>query len=525
MSNLTPAMPYRSIAIESPLRVYGNNCIVDGGEFTNSLKDSTSNILNVTIGPGQYIINKTLLVLTQYHLLDIDLSPFSERGKVLIMAMYCPCSNQNLSSFYYRLAYLSENGQQLLPLASINSSSDSDICSQCQTIILGTINFAKDTTGKVINSTNSSPLRRNILSYINNPILNVQGEDMEVMPFDRLTDRLCGLMYGQTGGTGSKGRTGTTGGTGHSGTTGGPGYSGGTGGSGYAGAGKSYFHTQCQPDSVWSIVHELDEKYVVVQCINTYDEVIIPKSIKFISSSELKISFGKELAGYAVCIGGKRPGSALGVSNSTSAASNTSSSNSSTNICVSGGAKGDQGVRGDLGPVGPAGVPGCPGSPGIPGRDGRDGCVGPPGPPGPKGDPGPPGSPGCPGPPGQITPGMLASLLSAQQIPCSSIKGHSDVNSALIYLTDEIDALNQGNASNINLTLPTDLVAKYGLSGFPSATPGFYDIKLDKMIEVLMYNDMMFAAILRSILAKLDPPIELEFGDQMAQALLRLGSM
>lgn len=523
MSYITSAYPYKSVATESPLKIYGNNCIIDGGTFSVSLKDTTSNTIQVAINPGQFLMNNTHLVLTQIHNLDLDVSSFSDLGTVLVLGQYCPCTNLSLSSFYYRLAYLSENGNQLLPIASLNSTSGSDLCSTCQTLILGTINFSKNVAGKVINVVDTTPLRTNVLSYINNPSLSVEGSTYEVMPFDRLTDRLCKLFYGQTGGTGSRGATGGVGISGGTGATGTVGITGGSGGTGISGAGKSYFHTQCTPDSIWTVTHELDEKYVVVECINTYDEVIVPKQIKFISPSECKISFGKEVAGYVICVGGRRGGSAIGGDEESS--SSTSSTTSTTSTCSQTGASGSQGPRGDQGPSGPQGPPGCIGMPGIPGRDGRDGCVGPIGPQGPKGDPGPPGPPGCPGPPGQITPGMLASLLSAQQIPCTSIKGNSDVNSALIYLSDQVDTFTDLNAADITVTLHRDMLMRFQLSGSPSETPEYYNVKLDILSKALVANDIVYAAALKAIIKIVQPIISLDLDDQVIKALQRLGAM
>ena len=388
MSHITPAMPYRSAASESPLRIYGQNCIINGGEFTCTLKDNTSNIINVTISPGQFLLSNTLLVLNYNHVLDLDLTPYSDRGTVLVLAMYCPCSNLSLSSFYYRLAYLSENGEQLLPAFVSNSSSSTDLFETCSSLILGTVNFSKDLSNTVFLLDNNTPDRKEILSYINNPYVIINNIEHEIMPFDRLTDRLCELMKNQTGGTGNSGTFGLTGGTGNIGNTGNTGETGDTGGTGIPGAGKSYLHLQIQSDSIWKINHQLDEKYIMVQCINSNDEVILPKSIKFIDNNLVLVDFGREVKGKAICIGGKRGGSAIGLSN------NTSYTNLDRIFSITG-LTGATGSRGDRGPQGIQGIQGPPGDPGAAGRDGRDGCCGPVGPRGPKGDPGVQGPPGC----------------------------------------------------------------------------------------------------------------------------------
>lgn len=496
MSHITSPMAYRSMMSESPLRIYGNNCIVDGGELYGSLRDTTSNVLQVNINPAQLLMATTLLITSQTHTLDIDLGPYSDQGSVLVLAIFCPCSQKQNSTLQFRLAYRSIDGAELLP--KVTSDIDNvDIIEQCSSIVIGTFGFSKNADGQVIGIQQTTPLRSNINSYITNPVLNILTHNYEVMPFDRLTDRISALVKGQTGGTGSSGARGPIGQTGGTGNTGGLGTSGGTGGTGIAGAGKSYFHTQCVPDSVWTISHELDEKYVVVQCMDTYDQVIIPKSIKMVSPSECKISFGKEVAGYAICIGGRRGGPAIGGDSEYP----SSGSSATTQICVSSPSDGGsqvQGPRGDPGPKGDPGPPGCVGTPGPPGRDGRDGCPGPIGPQGPKGDPGAPGSPGCPGAPGTVSPSSIAALLSAQQIPCTNIAGHNDVNSALLYLYDEYKVFEKPHASDINTTLHNDVISQLGLDEYKEIidlnNDGQHDtdsldysfVKMDKVINAII---------------------------------------
>lgn len=519
MPYLSDAMPYRSMMAESPLRIYGDNCIVDGVELVGRLQDTTSNIYTVDFKPGQLLMSNTLLVLNNTHTLDIDLSPYADTGVLLALAHYCPCTQNSLSSFYYRLAYVSANGGKLLPLAGAGGETSSiDLISQCSTIVLGTFSFSKNVKGDIINVVQTTPLRNLILSYINNPKISIANGLFEVMPFDRLTDRLCRLMYGQTGGSGARGRTGGTGNSGGTGETGGVGESGGTGGVGIPGAGKSYFHTQCSPDSIWTIQHQLDEKYIMVQCVDVYDQVIIPKSIKLISPSECRVSFGKEIAGYAVCIGGRRGGPAIG---GTGSSAGGTSGSATTQICVSSGTPGTQGPRGDTGPAGPAGPPGCPGLAGPPGRDGRDGCVGPIGPQGPKGDAGPPGAPGCPGAPGTINPAAVAAMISAQQIPCTNISGRTDVNSALLYLFDNLNP----DPAKMVYTSETLPLARLGISYTQIVGTNYSTTELKKIIDILISNQYVLLKTVRALYDSVNPVIKLDIDENVLKALKLLSSL
>ena len=488
MSHVTNPIPYRSMMTESPLRIYGNNCIVDGVNLSGIITGEETNTLKVSFQPGQLLMSNTLLVLNQLHELEIDLSSFSDTGTVLALAHYCPCTQAKLSSFYYRLAYLPQIGNKILPTVAGTDTAGHDLIEHGSTIILGTFSFSKNTDGYLNNFVQTTPNRHNILSYITNPAVDIGNDEFEIMPFDRVTDRLCSLMYGQTGGTGARGRQGVTGGTGGTGNTGGLGDSGGTGGTGIPGAGKSYFHTQCNPDSVWTVQHDLNEKYVVVQCMDVYDQVIIPKAIKLVSPSEAKISFSKEIAGYATVIGGRRGGPAIG--GTAVDATSTSEATSSTTICVSGsgGETGPQGPRGDIGPQGTPGPAGCPGTPGPPGRDGRDGCPGPVGPQGPKGDPGPAGAPGCPGAPGSAS-SSGGSVLSAQNIPCTNIGGRIDVNSSLIYLYDELQTLSIPPTSQIEHTDYTEYFERLGIDN-EIADTDFSTASTQLVLRTLMRNQI-----------------------------------
>lgn len=517
MGHITPAMPYRSVALESPLRIYGHNCIVNGGDFTLSREDNT---LKVKISPGQYILNNTLLVLNYYHDLDLDLTPYSDLGKILVICSYQPCSNLQLSSFYYRLAYLSTTGQELLPPFETNTLNKTDIFEISSNLILGTISFKKDNNGNIITVKDTTPLRTRIESYINNPFIKIKSSSYEVMPFDRLTDRLCYLFNGQTGGTGGIGETGSSGGTGNTGEIGPPGPTGGTGNTGIAGAGKSYLHTQCTPDSVWTILHELDEKYVVVQCVNSQDEVILPRSIKFVSPSEVKVSFGREISGYAIIIGGKRHGAAIGGNQEVPPSSNQSNSN--TQFCPNPGPEGKPGPRGDTGPQGPQGPMGPIGPQGIPGRDGREGAQGVPGPQGPKGDPGPPGPPGCPGPPGptyQITTQAVTSVVDARSLACTDFYGQLTIDSALKKIKDLFDHF---YSEYVDVYTDIRRLQRLKVKYDTTTEPELGAVNLRTYLETLTDNQYVMLAVLKALYDTIEPIVHIDIDESIINTLQRI---
>lgn len=274
MSYISEALTYRSFLVQSPLKIFGSNCIVDGAELLGTSLSSNSSIVVINISPAMYIISDTLFVLSQSYTLDLDVYPFDDKGQIVVLAHFIPCEEINKSNFFYRLAYISSKNSGLHPFLSYYNST-LDYADEYPTLILGTFKFIKNANGYIQSLVNTTPDRLEIDSYITNPNINISDTtSLEVMPFDKLTDRIALLLKnnikepktggtggtGNTGGTGSTGRqgcrgpvgcpgprgnTGGTGFTGGTGGTGGPGYTGGTGGTGgrglrgFTGTGKT----------------------------------------------------------------------------------------------------------------------------------------------------------------------------------------------------------------------------------------------------------------------------------------------
>jgi hypothetical protein len=521
MAYQTSIIPYKSGLGESPLRIYGNNCIVEGGTFISNLSSDNGNVLEVIISSGMYIMNNNLLVLSNNHKLDLDLSPYSSNGTIIVCAVYTSCSVEYKSSFYYRIAYMSEDGNHILP----NDSNFDMFAENNNIIILGTINFSKDNNGQVINQFNTTPNRRNILSYIINPRLIIKDFTYEVMPFDRVTDRLSELLYNQTGGTGGTGGMGVSGGTGGTGAIGMSGGTGGTGGMGVAGAGKSYLHIQCNADTTWTVNHDLEEKYLVVQCIDNDDKVIQPKNIQYISQSQLKVFFSEPISGHVICVGGRRGGSAIGGDgpgtggNSTSNGSSESSNGVNINVDSGPPIKGEKGDRGDPGPAGANGAVGPMGQIGPPGRDGRDGCQGPQGPRGPKGDPGPPGVAGCPGPPGEpanINRDMITSLITAKDIPASPIYNQTNIQDILnAYLA----VFDNFYVEYVDCYYDHSTFKSVGIEGYSVYNDTYGLTNLWWLLSIIMSNQHILLQMLRNVNTT---PIEIELNDSTINSIVRI---
>lgn len=397
-SYLSNPIVYRSIFVESPLRIYGDDCIVDGCNLAHELIDNR--IIRVTISPSSFLLGNKYLVLSESYTLELDCSIYDTNSQLLLLCHFINCNEDLGSNVIYRLAILPPIQPKLMPVVNYNSTS-SDIVDSCSSIILGTFSFEKDSMGLITNCYNSSPNKKDPWSYINNPRLKVSDNTtLEVMPYDRVTDRMAELIAGNTGGTGPIGLQGPTGGTGGSGSTGDTGGSGGTGSLSRLTAAKQYIHKQTSPNSIWQIFHNLDEQYVHVQVYDQSNKVILPKEIVLINKKILEIQFGQAVTGIASILAGPYVPNVEDdcVNFNVTQIIYTGGSGESPTITVSPtltGGTGNTGHRGERGQIGPAGPQGPSGLQGIPGRDGRDGCQGPPGPQGPPGEKGEPGEPGC----------------------------------------------------------------------------------------------------------------------------------
>ena len=269
---ITTPIIYRSILIENPLKVYAHmNCIVDGALVNGFISDSSKGILQFDITPGLFIVSDTLLVLSDQYTLYLPVNPYLPNGKVAVFFSYCSCSPNNQSAVYYRVGYIPKDQYIVYPTCPSSSDSSVDIIDECGTILLALFSFEKSDSGEVIRLLNETPDRNLLSSYVYNPKIQVtETTELELMPFDRLTDRLAALLAdhtggvggtggtgsrglqgcrglpghtGHTGGSGGSGDTGDTGGTGNTGGTGHTGHTGHTGGTGYSGGTGDTGHT------------------------------------------------------------------------------------------------------------------------------------------------------------------------------------------------------------------------------------------------------------------------------------------
>jgi hypothetical protein len=209
--------------------------------------------------------------------------------------------------------------------------------------------------------------------------------DTTVLWYDTSTPGIDGV--GATGATGIQGATGSgaTGATGVQGATGlgatgvqgatgvvgptgatGVGATGITGPTGATGpAGSTYLHTQASASTTWTVNHNLDDKYVNVEPVDSANVSYVGRydypTITFVDNNNLTLTFTTAVAGYAAISSGGSIG-ATGITGATG---------------PSGGPTGATGLTGPTGAtgVGATGIAGPTGATGVQGATGPSGSV------------------------------------------------------------------------------------------------------------------------------------------------------
>lgn len=389
---------YQSFGVETPLSIYGTNCLISGGIIDYKLNN---NIFDFKISPLVCLIAKKLCKINFFYNISLDCSSFKDNGKILILLHYI----LNDERLIYRAAYLLPNQKILYP--QVTDSNDIDYVGKYPSIILGVFKFEKNQKNQIVKTYNITPDRFNLRTYSNPEEINFENQQLDVLPFDNVSKRISNLILNYTGGSGN---TGNTGATGDKGNTGGTGKTGNTGSKGLLSrltSSKYKVFKQTTPDSIWKIHHNFNELFVQVQTYNQFDKMIQPKEVKLINKNYLEIFFGTAIIGTATLLSGPYSKDRDDIATRIIDIKKDTVDLYELAKKYTGGT-GKTGDTGSMGDIGPNGFPGIMGQMGIPGRNGKDGCQGLPGnigedgPPGPTGEKGKKGQNGWPGIKGPI---------------------------------------------------------------------------------------------------------------------------
>ncbi|MFW6243240.1 MAG: hypothetical protein ACOC2W_03680, partial [bacterium] len=105
--NTPDSRVYLGEAVNSLLRVFGNNVIITGFRILNlEYSQNDNHIISVTISPGEAIIDNTLIKYTESTSLLIDVSGLDDNGVLIpnLFFNFVSTQQKNLSSI--RLTYV-----------------------------------------------------------------------------------------------------------------------------------------------------------------------------------------------------------------------------------------------------------------------------------------------------------------------------------------------------------------------------------------------------------------------------------
>jgi len=134
---------YLSRQVNSILRAFGEDIVISGLETVAVLNN---NIIAVSIRPGRCIIDTTLHIFKTIVNLDLDLSPYDPSGYVVLSVSYKYIQTMQNNRPYFKLSYVSADGQVQLPDAWSTSR---------DRVVLDVYKFTKDPiTGNITSITN-----------------------------------------------------------------------------------------------------------------------------------------------------------------------------------------------------------------------------------------------------------------------------------------------------------------------------------------------------------------------------------
>lgn len=178
--NTSSSRVYLGETINSLLKPFGKSCVLTGFniktlEYIESNSESSSDIVRVTLNPGEMIIDTTFIKYVEDNSIDIEVSSFDDKNGFLVLSTmfnYVTISSKNFSKLM--LTYVTNDG--CVP----NRVWYND----CQNIILHKIYF--DKTKKSV--------RAKINDIINKNYILIENVKYELYPLDNISKRIALMM-------------------------------------------------------------------------------------------------------------------------------------------------------------------------------------------------------------------------------------------------------------------------------------------------------------------------------------------
>ena len=173
--NTPDSRVYLGEAVNSLLRVFGNNVVITGFRILNLSYDIIDNkdIVSVTISSGEAIIDNTLVKYTENVSLSIDVTGLDDSGYLVpnIFFNFVTTQQKNLSSI--RLNYIAPN----------NKVPENNWFKEYSHLILAVLKFDKE----------NKSITKDIIPVLNRPKINIENTEYTVYPTDNISKRI--LLY------------------------------------------------------------------------------------------------------------------------------------------------------------------------------------------------------------------------------------------------------------------------------------------------------------------------------------------
>lgn len=166
---------YLGEAVNSLLKVFGNDVVISGFRVLDYVYNQESDIISVTISPGEAILDSTLIKYTQNTNLSIDVSGFDDKSGTLVASIFfnfVQTQQKNLSTI--RLTYVLEDGN--VP--------SNDWFGEYSIVLLADFKFDKS----------KKSVTKNIIPLLDRPKKNIKNKEYYIYPSDNISKRILSYL-------------------------------------------------------------------------------------------------------------------------------------------------------------------------------------------------------------------------------------------------------------------------------------------------------------------------------------------
>ena len=168
--NTPSSRVYLGEAVNSLLKVFGDNCVISGFRILNAGYNPATDVIEVEISSGDAIIDSTFIKYPSNTTLSIDVSAFDDSGVIVPNIFFNFISTQQKNASSISLTYVNEDGK----------TNDNHWFSEYPHIVLAIFDF--DKVAKTV--------RKRPIYLLNREVITVESKDYTVYPFDNISKRM-----------------------------------------------------------------------------------------------------------------------------------------------------------------------------------------------------------------------------------------------------------------------------------------------------------------------------------------------